>query len=244
MANIYIYIYGGGGKSLSRCPCMFLLAGAFDFTPCRVTNGLRYIVSNNNNIYIYIYIYKKYTDIFSKIVSDLAVSALDALDALQSFRRKHIKFKTLAARDWSAALGCSMLASRALLGFGEALEMLVEPDHSPCGSNWLLETATRARNGSSGTLLGAATGIRLLFRTCTGTAKIFANCFSSLPQSQDGHAARRYPGAENCSTGSTRTTAPEECCFLFVYFLHHYFLGSAVLRAWYARFHSSIYKWV
>ena len=113
---------------------------------------------------------------------------------------------------------------------------------------------------------------RILEKCCSSlprSRRMLDGCRSSLPRNRrmlDG-CRSSHPGTAECSTGAARATPEarkvpleptavrcvrclrskwplEKCCLLFFHSRHQLLLGSALLRACYARAHTSIYIYI
>ena len=92
-------------------------------------------------------------------------------------------------------------------------------------------------------------------RSSLWNRRMLDGCRSSHPGSAECStgAARAYPGAAACPKSTARATAVrrvrfllskwplENCCLMFVFYRYQLLLSSTVLRACYARVHTSIY---
>ena len=142
------------------------------------------------------------------------------------------------------------------------------------GSKWPLEPAPEpqmARNGRSSRprsrrILEKCRSSLLRSRRMLGGCRSslprrrrrLDGCRSSHPGGAEGStgAARACPGAAACSKSAARATAVrcvrflrskwplENCCLMFVFYRYQLLLSSTLLRACYARVHTSIYIYI
>ena len=151
------------------------------------------------------------------------------------------------------------MAARALPGAADGSKWLLEPAPEPQhGSKWLLEPASEpqlARNGRSSALESApeqqcSTGAA---RVCLGTAECSTDAARATPEAQNARRvplepaqepqhARKVPlepTAVRCVRFLRSEWPFEKCCPLFVLYRDQLLLGSTLLRACYARVHTS-----